>query len=60
MIEDQQDQILVRDHMISQYDIMTKAQADEIATANAKLNSVWRSPLLYLGIGLAAGLYLKH
>ena len=37
---------------------MTKKQADDLAEANRKIDAWYRSPYLYLALGLGAGLYL--
>ncbi len=54
----QKAQIDIRDKELAQYAIMTKAQADELASDTAKLGAWYRSPYLYLFLGLAAGVYV--
>lgn len=53
-----QGQIDLRDMEILKYDVMSKTQADQIAEKDRQLNAWYRSPWLYLGLGLAGGLYL--
>lgn len=51
-------QIEARDKTISDLKVMSKKQADELQSATDKLGAWYRSPWLYLGLGLAGGLYL--
>jgi len=58
VIQAQQQQILTRNNALEDYGVMTKKQADDLAEANRKIDAWYRSPYLYLALGLGAGLYL--
>lgn len=53
-----QDQISARDVTIGDLKIMTKAQADEIAAKDRQLSAWYRSPYLWVVVGLGVGLYV--
>lgn len=47
-----------RDKELSQYQIMSKAQADEIAAKDRELSAWWRNPYVWGVVGLGLGIYL--
>lgn len=51
-------QITARDQTVSDLKVMSKKQADELQSANDKLNSWFRNPWLILAVGVGAGIYL--
>lgn len=57
-LSDKDAQVQTRDAEIGTQGMLLKSQADALAEKDRQLGAWYRSPWLYLGLGLAGGLYL--